>query len=121
MGLRLSGPLNLYFFKGGDLMPFKNIELRHGSKADRFTWRIVIPSNKKEAYRPKLCWVDKKPFAVGETLYFLVIPEYFLRDERIYLSSSRSYLIKVARKYSWFNEDDIFSFVYEGTDIRHFV
>lgn len=102
-------------------MPFKNIELRHGSKADRFTWRIVIPSNKKEAYRPKLCWVDKKPFTVGETLYFLVIPEYFLRDERIYLSSSRDCLIKVARKYSYFSEDDIFSFVYKGTDIRHFV
>lgn len=59
--------------------------------------------------------------SIGETLYFLVIPEYFLKDERIYLSSSRSYLIKVARKYSWFSEDDIFSFVYEGTDIRHFV
>lgn len=102
-------------------MPFKNIELLHSSKADRFTWRIVIPSNKKEAYRPKLCWVDKKPFTVGEKLYFLVIPEYFLQKERIYLSSSRDYLIKVARKYSWFNEDDIFSFVYEGTDIRHFV
>lgn len=40
-------------------MPFKNIELRHGSKNDRFTWRIVIPSNKKEAYQPRLCWVDK--------------------------------------------------------------
>lgn len=102
-------------------MPFKNIELRHGGKADDFTWRITIPSNKKEAYRPKLCWVDKKPFAIGETLYFLIIPEYFLKDERIYLSSSRSYLIKVARKYSWFSEDDIFSFIYEGTDIRHFV
>ena len=102
-------------------MPFKNIELRHGSKNDNFTWRIVIPSNKKEAYRPRLCWVNKKPFAVGKKLYFLVIPEYFLKDERIYLSSSRSYLIKVARKYSWFSEDDIFSFIYEGTDIRHFV
>lgn len=102
-------------------MPFKNIELRHRSKNDWFTWRIVIPSNKKEAYRPKLCWVDKKPFVIGETLYFLVIPEYFLNGERIYLSSSRSYLIKVARKYSYFNEADIFSFVYEGTDIRHFV
>lgn len=102
-------------------MPFKNIELRHGSKNDSFTWLIVIPSNKKEAYRPKLCWVDKKPFTIGEKLYFLIIPEYFLKDERIYLSSSRSYLIKVARKYSWFSEDDIFSFIYEGTDIRHFV
>lgn len=102
-------------------MPLKNIELRHGSKNDWFTWRIVIPSNKKEAYQPKLCWVDKKPFTVGETLYFLVIPEYFLKSERIYLSSSRSELIKVARGYAWFNEDDIFSFVYEGTDIRHFV
>ncbi|WP_304126134.1 hypothetical protein [Mogibacterium diversum] len=102
-------------------MPLKNIELRHGSKADDFTWRIVIPSNKKEAYRPKLCWVDKKPFVIGETLYFLVIPEYFLKSERIYLSSSRYYLIKVARKYSWFSEDDIFSFIYEGTDIRHFI
>lgn len=102
-------------------MSFKNIELRHGSKNDTFTWRIVIPSNKKEAYRPKLCWVNKKLFTVGEKLYFLVIPEYFLKDERIYLSSSRSYLIKVARKYGYFSEDDIFSFVYEGTDIRHFV
>lgn len=102
-------------------MPFKNIELRHGSKADRFTWCIVIPSNKKEAYRPRLCWVDKKPFVIGEKLYFLVIPEYFLKSERIYLSSSRSYLVKVARGYAWFNEADIFSFVYEGTDIRHFV
>lgn len=102
-------------------MPFKNIELRHGGKADDFTWHIVIPSNKKEAYRPQLCWIDKKPFVIGETLYFLVILEYFLKGERIYLSSLRSYLIKVARKYSWFSEDDIFSFVYEGTDIRHFV
>ena len=102
-------------------MPFKNIELRHGSKNDNFTWRIVIPSNKKEAYRPRLCWVDKKPFIAGEKLYFLVIPEYFLKNERIYLSSSRDCLIKVARKYSWFNENDIFSFIYEGTDIRHFV
>ena len=102
-------------------MPFKNIELRHGGKADNFTWRIVIPSNKKEAFEPKLCWVNKKPFNIGKTLYFLVIPEYFLQKERIYLSSSRSYLIKVARKYSYFSEDDIFSFVYEGTDIRHFV
>lgn len=102
-------------------MPFKNIELRHGSKNDWFTWRIIIPSNKKEAYRPKLCWVDKKPFVIGETLYFLVIPECFLKGERIYLSSSRSYLIKVAREYSWFNEADIFSFVYNGEDIRHYV
>lgn len=102
-------------------MPFKNIELRHGSKTDWFTWRIVIPSNKKEAYQPRLCWVNKKPFNVGEKLYFLIIPEYFLKDERIYLSSSRSYLIKVARKYNWFNEDNIFSFIYEGTDIHHFV
>lgn len=102
-------------------MPFKNIELRHGGKADNFTWRIVIPSDKKEAYRPKLCWVNKKPFTVGEKLYFLVIPKYFLKDERIYLSSSRDCLIKVARKYFWLDEDDIFSFVYEGTDIRHFV
>lgn len=103
-------------------MPFKNIELRHGDKADDFTWRIIIPYNKKEAYQPKLCWVDKKPFAVGEKLYFLIIPEYFLREEHIYLSSSRSYLVKVAQKYDhYFNEDDIFSFVYKGTDIRHFV
>lgn len=102
-------------------MPLKNIELRHGGKADDFTWRIVIPSNKKEAFEPKLCWVNKKPFNIGETLYFLVIPEYFLQKERIYLSSSRSYLIKVAQKYGYFSEDDIFSFVYEGADIRHFV
>ena len=102
-------------------MPFKNIELRHGSKNDNFTWRIVIPSNEKEAYQPKLCWVDKKPFNIGETLYFLVIPEYFLQKERIYLSSSRSELIKIARKYGYFSEDDIFSFVYKGEDIRHFV
>lgn len=102
-------------------MPFKNIELRHGSKSDKFTWRIVIPSNKKEAYQPRLCWVNKKPFVIGETLYFLVVPKYFLQKERIYLSSSRSYLIKVARKYSYFSEDDIFSFVYDGEDIRHFI
>ena len=102
-------------------MPLKNIELRHGGKADNFTWRIVIPSDKKETYRPKLCWVNKKPFTVGEKLYFLVIPKYFLKDERIYLSSSRDCLIKVARKSSWFSKDDIFSFTYKGTDIRHFV
>ena len=76
-GFVYCGALNLYFFEGGDLMPFKNIELRHGGKADTFTWRIVIPSNKKEAYRPKLCWVDKKPFVIGKTLYFLVIPDIF--------------------------------------------
>lgn len=102
-------------------MPFNNIELRHGSKKYWFTWRIVIPSNKKEAYRPRLCWVNKKPFVIGETLYFLVIPEYFLQKERIYLSSSSSELIKMARGYTWFSEDDIFSFVYKGEDIRHFV
>lgn len=51
-------------------MPFKNIELRHGGKADNFTWRIVIPSNKKEAYRPQLCWVDKKPFCYRRNIIF---------------------------------------------------
>ena len=51
-------------------MPFKNIKLRHGSKADDFTWRIVIPSNKKEAYRPKLCWVNKKPLLSAKHYIF---------------------------------------------------
>lgn len=47
-------------------MPLKNIELAHGGKNDNFVWRIVIPANKKEAWRPKLCWINKKPFVVGE-------------------------------------------------------
>lgn len=45
-------------------MPLKNIELSHGGRSDTFVWRIVIPANKKEAWRPKLCWVNKKPFVV---------------------------------------------------------
>ena len=51
-------------------MPLKNIELSHGGRNDTYVWRIVIPANKKRTWRPKLCWVNKKPFAVGEVLYF---------------------------------------------------
>ena len=104
-------------------MPLKNIELSHGGRSDAFVWRIVIPSNKKEAWRPKLCWVNKKPFVVGETLYFYHVKENFpFKEERCYLSSSLEELIAVAKKYkrcSDFN-NDIFSFRYEGEDIRHY-
>lgn len=87
-------------------MPLKNIELSHGGRSDTFVWRIVIPSNKKEAWRPKLCWVNKKPFTVGERLYFYHIEE----------------LIAVAKKYKRYGDfdNDVFSFIYEGENIRHY-
>ena len=103
-------------------MPLKNIELSHGGRNDAFVWRIVIPSNKKEAYRPKLCWVNKKPFVVGERLYFYHVKEDFpFKEERCYLSSSLEELIAVAKKYKRYgNFKDVFSFRYEGEDIRHY-
>ena len=103
-------------------MPLKNIELSHGGRSDTFVWRIVIPSNKKEAWRPKLCWVNKKPFIVGEVLYFYHIEENFpFKEERCYLSSSLEELIAVASKYDHYgNFKDVFSFRYEGEDIRHY-
>ena len=103
-------------------MPLKNIELSHGVRSDNFVWRIVIPANKKEAYRPKLCWVNKKPFAVGERLYFYHVKENFpFKEERCYLSSSLEELIAVAKKYDRYgNFKDVFSFRYEGEDIRHY-
>lgn len=64
-------------------MPLKNIELRHGSRCDSWVWRIIIPANKKMAYRPKLCWVNKKPFTVGEVLYFYHVKGDFpFKEER---------------------------------------
>ena len=103
-------------------MPLKNIELSHGGRSDSFVWRVVIPSNKKEAYRPKLCWVNKKPFAVGERLYFYHVKDDFpFKEERCYLSSSLEELIAVAKKYDRYgNFKDVFSFRYEGEDIRHY-
>ena len=85
-------------------------------------WRIVIPANKKEAWRPKLCWVNKKPFAVGEVLYFYHVKSNFpFKEERCYLSSSLEELITVAKKYDRYdNFKDVFSFRYEGEDIRHY-
>ena len=104
-------------------MPLKNIELSHGGRSDTFVWRIVIPANKKEAWRPKLCWVNKKPFAVGERLYFYHIKEDFpFKEERCYLSSSLEELIAVAKKYKRYDvfDNDVFSFIYEGENIRHY-
>lgn len=103
-------------------MPLKNIELSHGGRSDTFVWRVVIPSNKKEAWRPKLCWVNKKPFAVGERLYFYHVKGDFpFKEERCYLSSSLEELIAVAKKYDRYgNFKDVFSFRYEGEDIRHY-
>lgn len=103
-------------------MPLKNIELSHGGRSDTFVWRVVIPSNKKEAWRPKLCWVNKKPFAVGERLYFYYVKGDFpFKEERCYLSSSLEELIAVAKKYDRYgNFKDVFSFRYEGEDIRHY-
>ena len=104
-------------------MPLKNIELSHGGRNDNFVWRIIIPSNKKEAWRPKLCWVNKKPFTVGEVLYFYRIEEYFpFKEERCYLSSSLEELIAVAKKYDRYGDfkNDVFSFIYEGEDIRRY-
>ena len=104
-------------------MPLKNIELVHGGRSDTFVWRIVIPSNKKEAWRPKLCWVNKKPFAVGEVLYFYRVKGNFpFKEERCYLSSSLEELVAVASKYDR-NIDIkqfVFNFRYEGEDIRHY-
>lgn len=104
-------------------MPLKNIELTHGGKNDTFVWRVVIPSNKKEAWRPKLCWVNKKPFAVGERLYFYHVKEDFpFKEERCYLSSSLEELIAIAKKYKRYGDfkNNVFSFIYEGEDIRHY-
>ena len=103
-------------------MPLKNIELSHGGRSDTFVWRVVIPSNKKEAWRPKLCWVNKKPFAVGERLYFYHVKGDFpFKEERCYLSSSLEELIAVAKKYDRYgNFKDVFSFRYEGENIRHY-
>lgn len=104
-------------------MPLKNIELSHGGRNDNFVWRIVIPANKKEAWRPKLCWVNKKPFMVGERLYFYHIEEDFpFKEERCYLSSSLEELIAVAKKYKRYGDfkNNVFSFIYEGEDIRHY-
>lgn len=104
-------------------MPLKNIELRHGSRCDSWVWRIVIPANKKEAWRPKLCWVNKKPFVVGERLYFYHVKENFpFKKERCYLSSSLEELIAVASKYDHHIDikQFVFSFRYEGEDIRHY-
>lgn len=85
--------------------------------------RIVIPSNKKEAWRPKLCWVNKKPFAVGEVLYFYHVKgEFPFKEERCYLSSSLEELVAVASKYDRRTDikQFVFSFRYEGEDIRHY-
>lgn len=104
-------------------MPLKNIELSHGGRNDAFVWRIVIPSNKKEAWRPKLCWVNKKPFTVGEVLYFYHVKENFpFKEERCYLSSSLEELIAIAKKYDRYGDfkNNVFKIRYEGEDIRHY-
>lgn len=103
-------------------MPLKNIKLRHESRYDSWVWRIIIPANKKRAYRPKLCWVNKKPFIAGEVLYFYHVKGDFpFKEERCYLSSSLEELIAVAKKYDRYgNFKDVFSFRYEGEDIRHY-
>lgn len=103
-------------------MPLKNIELTHGSRNDTWVWRILIPANKKRTWRPRLCWVNKKPFTVGEVLYFYYVKGDFpFKEERCYLSSSLEELIAVAKKYDRYgNFKDVFSFRYEGEDIRHY-
>ena len=104
-------------------MPLKNIELAHGGRNDIWVWRIIIPANKKEAWRPKLCWVNKKPFTVGEVLYFYHIKgDFSFKEERCYLSSSLQELIVVASKYNCHIDikQFVFSFRYEGEDIRHY-
>lgn len=103
-------------------MPLKNIELRHGSRYDSWIWRIVIPADKKKAWRPRLCWVNKKPFSAGEILYFYHVKGDFpFKEEQCYLSSSLEELIAVAKKYDRYgNFKDVFSFRYEGEDIRHY-
>lgn len=104
-------------------MPLKNIELRHGSRCDSWVWRIIIPADKKRAYRSKLCWVNKKPFIAGEVLYFYHIKEDFPHiKERLFLSSSHEELIAVAKKYKRYGDfdNDVFSFIYEGENIRHY-
>lgn len=104
-------------------MPLKNIELRHGSRYDSWVWRILIPVNKKEAWRPKLCWVNKKPFTTGEVLYFYHVKGDFpFKEERCYLSSSLEELVAVASKYDRHIDikQFVFSFRYQGEDIRHY-
>lgn len=97
-------------------MPLKNIELRHGGRYDSFIWRIEIPSNKKEAYKPRLCWVNKKPFTIGERLYF------FVDGEWTFLSSSREELVEMANKKVLYDADNyVLSFIFDGYDVRHFV
>lgn len=104
-------------------MPLKNVELTHGSRNDTWVWRIIIPADKKGAYRPKLYWVNKKPFVVGERLYFYHIKEDSPHiKERLFLSSSREELIAVASKYDRYVDIEkyVFKFRYEGEDIRHY-
>ena len=104
-------------------MPLKNIELRHGSRCDSWVWRIIIPADKKRAWRPKLCWVNKKPFTVGDVLYFYHVKgEFPFKEERCYLSSSLEELVAMASKYDRHIDikQFVFSFQYEGEDIRHY-
>lgn len=44
------------------------------------------------------------------------------KEERCYLSSSLEELIAVAKKYKRYGDfdNDVFSFIYEGEDIRHY-
>lgn len=44
------------------------------------------------------------------------------KEERCYLSSSLEELIAVAKKYKRYGNfnNDVFSFIYEGEDIRHY-
>lgn len=104
-------------------MPLKNIELRHGSRYDSWVWRIIIPADKKRAWRPRLCWVNKKPFTVGDVLYFYHVKGDFpFKEERCYLSSSLEELIAVAKKYDQYGDfkNNVYNFRYEGEDIRHY-
>lgn len=81
-------------------MPLKNIELRHGSRCDSWVWRIIIPADKKRAWRPKLCWVNKKPFTVGDVLYFYNMCLNFGTKAKIFviIAERRSYEIYTFRR-----------------------
>lgn len=97
-------------------MPLKNIELRHSGRYDTWIWRIEIPSDKKKAYKPRLCWVNKKPFNIGERIYF------FVDNEWTFLGTSREELVEVANKKVKYGVDNyVLSFIFDGYDVRHYV
>lgn len=96
-------------------MPLKNIELSHGGRYDSWVWRIIIPADKKKAFKPRLCWVNKKPFDVGEKLFF------FVDGDWTFLSTSKKELVAMAHKKLKYDvSNQVLTFIFNGYDVRHF-